>query len=383
MRVGLIAPPWACVPPRSYGGTEGVVDTLARGLRDAGHDVVLYATGDSTCPVERRWTYPTPAEPMGLTPLELRHVQSAYAALEGCDVIHDHTTVGPVWAQARGDLPPIVTTVHCVFSTEARALYADLARWGVTVNAISQDQRDSAPEVPVAAVIHHGLDTERFELGAGDGGYALFLGRCAPEKGMHEAIEIARRGGLRLRLAAKMRAPDEQRYFERFIEPHLGPDVESIGEIGPAERVRELAGASVLLNPIAWREPFGLVMIEALACGTPVLSYPAGAAPEIVAHGTTGFLCRDVDEAVSVLPDVPALDRGACRRSVEERFSARRMTDDYVRLYRAAIRGRRTADDGDPRPSLASPTERRTTAAIRSGVVDVRRRRENLFTAPS
>ena len=204
MRIGLIAPPWMSVPPMAYGGTEGVVDTLARGLRDDSHNVVLFTTGDSTCPVERRWVYPTPPEPMGFTLTELRHVRAAYDELSNCDVIHDHTTAGPAWAQIRDDHGPVVTTMHNPFTPEARDIVTDYAGWGVTVNAISQHQRQTAPEVPVSAVIHHGIDTSRFDLGAGDGGYALFLGRCAPEKGIHDAIEIARRGGLRLRIAAKM-----------------------------------------------------------------------------------------------------------------------------------------------------------------------------------
>ena len=353
MRIGLIAPPWMSVPPMAYGGTEGVVDTLARGLRDDSHNVVLFTTGDSTCPVERRWVYPTPPEPMGFTLTELRHVRAAYDELSNCDVIHDHTTAGPAWAQIRDDHGPVVTTMHNPFTPEARDIVTDYAGWGVTVNAISQHQRQTAPEVPVSAVIHHGIDTSRFDLGAGDGGYALFLGRCAPEKGIHDAIEIARRGGLRLRIAAKMRDPVEQDFFRKSVEPWLGDDIEFLGEIGPEQRLRELGGASMLLNPIAWPEPFGLVMIEAMACGTPVVGYRAGAAPEIVQHGVTGFLCRDVDEVLSVLPRVSGLDRAACRRSVEERFSARRMTQDYVRLYRRAIREWRARTKSGPRTSRA------------------------------
>ena len=339
MRIGMIAPPWVSVPPTGYGGTEEVVDTLARGLRELGHDVVLFTVGDSTCPVDRRWVFEHPVLPMGHSTSECRHVQAAYDELADCDVIHDHTMVGPVWAAALRRDVPVVTTVHSAFDATTRPVYAQVGRW-VTINAISHSQRASAPEIPIAAVIHHGLDARRHIPGTGTGGYALFIGRCAPEKGAHAAIEIARRAGVPLRLAAKMREPDETAYFHEQIEPHLGPDVEFLGEIGPEQRDRELAGAVALLNPITWTEPFGLVMIEAMATGTPVISYRAGSAPEIVTHGTTGFLCDGTDDAVAALRSVSDLDRAACRAEVEGRFSARRMTRDYVSLYQNARHGR-------------------------------------------
>ena len=331
----MIAPPWVPVPPTGYGGTEGVIDTLARGLRGLGHDVVLFTIGESTCPVDRRWVYPHPAVPMGHSTFESRHVQAAYDALAGCDVIHDHTTVGPVWAAALRRDVPVVTTVHCALDAVTRPTYTHIGRW-VTINAISHSQRASAPEVPIAAVIHHGIDAERYTVGPGTGGYVFFIGRFSPEKGAHDAIEIARRADVPLRIAAKMRERDEVAYFHEHVEPHLGPDVEFLGEIGPEDRGRELAGAVALLNPITWTEPFGLVMIEAMAAGTPVISYRSGAAPEIVTHGTTGYLCAGVDEAVAALRRVSALDRAACRAEVEGRFSAQRMTRDYIALYRGA-----------------------------------------------
>lgn len=349
----MIAPPWVPVPPTGYGGTEGVIDTLARGLRELGHEVTLFTIGESTCPVDRRWVYAHPAVPMGHSTFESRHVQAAYDALAGCDVIHDHTTVGPVWAAALGRDVPVVTTVHCSLDGATRPVYAHIGRW-VTINAISHSQRASAPEVPVAAVIHHGIDPERYAVGPGSGGYAFFIGRFSPEKGAHDAIEIARRARVPLRIAAKMREPDEVAYFHEHIEPHLGPDVEFLGEIGPEERGRQLAGAVALLNPITWAEPFGLVMIEAMAAGTPVISYRSGAAPEIVTHGTTGFLCDDVDDAVDALREVTALDRAACRAEVEDRFSAGRMTRDYVSLYRG-VAGRTTSHRIAPPRRAARP----------------------------
>ena len=341
MRIGLIAPPWVPVPPPRYGGTEVIVDVLARGFAALGHDVTLFATGDSACPVRRRWVHRHPPDPMNTTIAELRHVQAAYAQLADCDIIHDHTVAGPFWAATRRDRPPVVATIHGEFTAEMRSLYREAASWA-WVTAISRSQRATAPDVAVAAVIHHGLDASTFPSGAGDGGYAAFLGRLAPQKGAHLAIEIARRAGIRLRIAAKMREPAEHDYFKHQIEPELGPDVEYLGEIGPGERKQLLRGAAALVNPISWAEPFGLVMIEAMACGTPVIAYPHGAAPEIVSHGVTGFLCADTREATAALVRIGDLSRAACRSAVQAEFSADRMVRDYLAVFRHAMNGATT-----------------------------------------
>jgi glycosyltransferase involved in cell wall biosynthesis len=339
MRIGIVAPPWLPVPPTHYGGTEGVIDVLARGLVVAGHDVELFTTGDATCEVPRQWIYDVPPEPMGTTVPELHHVQAAYQAFRHCDVVHDHTYAGPVWAAALRDHPPVLSTNHGMFSTETCVLYAQLAAT-VTFNAISYHQRSLARGLPVAAVVHHGLQVERFPFGDGAGGYALYVGRCTPEKGLHRAIAIARRAGVRLVAVAKMREIVEEHYFAERIRPLLGPDVEFLGEVTPTVRDELMRDAVALINPITWPEPFGLVMAEALACGTPVVAYPAGAAPEIVDHGITGFLCGSVEEAAEALTRVPSLDRRACRAAVEARFSAQRMVADYLRLYRLVLSGR-------------------------------------------
>ncbi len=362
LRIGLVAAPWVPVPPTHYGGTEGVIDTLARGLHARGHDVTLFTVGDATCPVPRAWVYEHPMTPMGAVIPELFQVTSAYETLAGCDVVHDHTNAGPLWAGGRPGMPPVVATNHGEFTREARALYAAAARLGVAVVAISEDHRSRAGEAQVSAVIHHGLDTDRIRVGTGGGGYALFLGRFTVEKGAHLAIEIARRAGVPLRIAGKMREPDEKAYFEARIEPELGTDVVYLGEISPQERDRELAGSLALVNPIQWDEPFGLVMIESLACGTPVISFPRGAAPEIVRDGVTGFLVDDVQDAARALGEVSRIDRAACRADVEVRFSARRMVDDYLALYRRVIAlggapvgpTTRRGHGVGPRPALAS-----------------------------
>ncbi len=337
MRIGLVAPPFLEVPPAGYGGTELVVDTLARGLQAAGHEVRLFTVGDSTCPVPRGWWYEHPVVPIGLGEAEVAHVTAAYAELTDVDVIHDHTLVGPLAFAGRG-VPPVVTTCHSRFSADLRPAYEQIARYAKVV-AISQSQRDSAPTVPVAAVIHHGIDLARYEVGPGCGGYLLFLARMCADKGPHHAIRIARAAGRRLVLVAKMREAAEVAFFTTEVEPLLGTDVEVVGELGPAERIRLLGRADALLNPIEWPEPFGLTMIEALACGTPVLTLRHGAAPEIVTDGRTGFVRDRPAELVDCVSRLVSLDRAECRAQAERRFSMARMTADYVRVYEQALSG--------------------------------------------
>lgn len=336
LRVGLIAPPWVTVPPTVYGGTELVLDQLARGLTSAGCEVVLFTTGDSTCPVPRRWLYPSALGTIADQQAELAHVEQAYRDLAGVDVIHDHTLSGPLWADVPRGGPPVVTTLHGELISELRPQYVAAAA-RVSIIAISHAQRRSAPEVPVAAVIHHGIDLRESPMGRGEGGYVLFLGRMSPTKGAHRAIRAARAAGRPILLAAKMWEPAERRYFAEVVEPLLGPHATYLGEVSPAEKIELLCGAEALLNPIRWPEPFGLVMIEALACGTPVLTFAEGAAPEIVEHGHTGFLCTDENDMAARLSLVGTLDRAACRASAEARFSTERMVTDHLALYHHVV----------------------------------------------
>ncbi|HWL35896.1 MAG TPA: glycosyltransferase family 4 protein [Frankiaceae bacterium] len=335
LRIGIIAPAWVPVPPRGYGGTEAVLDSLARGLTRAGHEVVLFATGDSTCPVDRRSYWPQGVTPMGAILPEVAHVIAAYDALGDCDVVHDHTLVGPLLTERHR--MPVVTTNHAPFTPEIRALYA-AATPAVSLVAISHSQRAGAPEIPVARVIHHGVDPESIPVGDGRGGYLLFLGRMSADKGVHRAIDVARRAGVPLKIAAKMREEAEIAYFDGVVRPLLGGDVEYLGEVSPGERDALLGSALALVNPIAWPEPFGMVMVESLATGTPVLAAPLGAAPEIVDDGVTGFLRTDVEGLAAAVPLVAGLDRARCRAVVETRFSADRMVAEHADLYTSLAR---------------------------------------------
>ncbi|HZQ58893.1 MAG TPA: glycosyltransferase family 4 protein [Acidimicrobiales bacterium] len=342
MRIGVVAPPWTPVPPPLYGGTELIVDLLCRGLQAAGHDVVLFTTGDSTCPVPRRWALPE-AEGfrMGMSAPEAHHVLAAYADIAELelDVVHDHTIVGPIYAESIPGLR-VVGTAHGPFDADLRAFYGYVARRHALV-CISHHQRSTAPEVPVAAVIHHGIDASAFRFGQGRGGYALYLGRMARDKGAHRAIEAARKAGVPLKLVAKMREPAERAYFEAEVAPLLSDEVTYLGEVGQDEKIALLSEAIALVNPIRWPEPFGLVMTESLACGTPVVTFAEGAAPEIVEHGRTGFVCADEAEMAEGIIQAATLDRGACRAAVEGYFSVERMVADHVALYQALADGLR------------------------------------------
>lgn len=359
MRIGLIAPPWIPVPPPAYGGTEAVVDNLARGLADLGHDVLLFTVGESTSPVPRLHRYPTAVEPIGDVAHELAHTLSAYQALAGVDVIHDHTLAGPLLSISDTGGPPVAVTHHGPFTPDMRAIFGEAARYAATV-AISHAQARTAGEVPITAVIHHGIDTARYTPGPGDGGYLLFLGRMCADKGVHHAVRVAHRAGRRLVMVAKMREPAEHDYFHREVRPLLGSRDELLIEAGPSERLDLLRHAEALLNPIGWPEPFGLVMAEALACGTPVLAFPNGAAPEIVDHGHTGYLCADEDQMLAALDRVPAIDRAHCRAAAEDRFSLQRMARDHERLYRRLTTGR------------PDRTSRRPVNGVRPGVAGAR-----------
>ncbi|MEZ2388292.1 glycosyltransferase family 4 protein [bacterium RCC_150] len=343
MRIGLVAPPWIPVPPPAYGGTEAIVDTLARGFAAAGHDVLLAAASGSTCPVPKVPGPPaTDGSKIGDGLDELRHSVFAFEAMEDVDVIHDHTLSGPLYRHRPGSIP-IAATAHLPFSDDNfssiyRAMAADTA-----LIAISHHQADSAPGIKIRKVIHHGIDTGSVPIGAGDGGYASFLGRMHPGKGLPEAIEAARLAQVPLRIAAKMYSAEEHEYYSTVVAPLLGPDVEYLGELNSTEKFVFLGGSIALINPIQWSEPFGMAMIEALATGTPVVSTPRASAPEIVSDGVTGYLRSTPAELAKGLLAAAGLDRRECRLAAETYFSAARMVSEHLALYEELL--------GEPTPA--------------------------------
>ena len=336
MRIGLIAPPWVPVPPPAYGGTEVVIDNLARGLQELGHEVRLFTVGESECPVPTDFLYPKAIEPIGVTVPETAHVLAAYESLADMDIIHDHTFLGPLISGLRGmRRPPVVHTNHGPFNGETQPVLSEIAKHA-SIIAISASQAAQASiygGANIAGVIHHGIDLNVYNAGPGGGGYLMFVGRMSPDKGVHHAVRVAKKAGRKLIMSTKMREDNEIAYFEAEIKPLLDPGDEMPAEIPQDRRIELLRHADAMLNPITWREPFGLVMAEALACATPVLAFPNGAAPEIIESGRTGFLCRDEVEMISAIDRVGDIDRTQCRIAAERRFSLQRMAREHERLY--------------------------------------------------
>jgi glycosyltransferase involved in cell wall biosynthesis len=335
MRIGLVSTPWVPVPPPAYGGLEAIVDRLARGLAADGHDVLLAAPSNSTCPVPSVDGMGE-ADPDGAiggdAAIEMNHVARAYAAMESVDVIHDHTIAGPLYRHRPPDIP-VTATNHGPFDHAANYLYASMAD-DTSIVAISRNQASAARSVPISRVIHHGLDVDRVPVGDGRGGYAAFLGRMTPDKGPREAIMVAREARMPLKIAAKMRESREREYFDDVIAPLLSDDIVYVGEVDEAGKYELLGAACAMLNPIQWPEPFGLVMIEALACGTPVVTTSAGSVPEIIADGENGLISDAGTTALAgCLAGVDRLDRARCREVAETRFSTERMVSEHVDFY--------------------------------------------------
>lgn len=340
MRVLQIAPPWFTVPPERYGGTELVVAGLVDRLVATGHDTTLVASGGSSTRGRVRTIYRTPpSAELGDAVVELPHVLAGYRLRHGFDIVHDHTVTG-IGVGALLDGPPLVHTVHGAWVPALARLYAAVAD-RVNLVAISQDHAARAPaDVALSGVVHNGIEVERYPLGTGTGGYLAWLGRAGADKGADIAVEIAGRLRLPLRMAMKVSEAAEHRWWQEILLPMLpGTDTVVVHNATHGQKVALLAGARALLFPIRWDEPFGLAMIEANACGTPVVAFARGAAPELVDDGHSGFLVApdDLDAMAAAASEVPRLDRHACRTNVERRFTAARMTAGYLRLFERLI----------------------------------------------
>jgi len=347
MKIAQIAPLAESVPPRLYGGTERVVSYLTEELVRLGHDVTLFATGDSETSAElvacapRALRLSAVQDPVAHYTLMLETVRQRAAEF---DVLHFHTDHLhlPLF---RPFARKTVTTLHGRLDADGLApLYREFT--DMPLVSISDHQRAPLPFASWVATVHHGLAAEICPFNPAfrpspRGGYFAFLGRVSPEKGLERAIEIVRGAGARLRIAAKIDSADEP-YFRERIEPLLAtPGVEFLGEVGEAGKPALLGNATALIFPIDWPEPFGLAMIEAMSCGTPVIAWRNGSVPEIVEHGVTGFIVDSLEAAVAALEGAAHLDRSRVRERFEARFSAARMARDYLSVYRAL--GRRRA----------------------------------------
>jgi glycosyltransferase involved in cell wall biosynthesis len=338
VRIAQVAPLYERVPPRLYGGTERVVSFLTEELVRRGHEVTLFASGDSAtgarlvAAVPRALRGGAPAgDPRAPHVVQLGQVFERAAEF---DLIHCHVDY-PALACSRLVATPTVHTLHGRLDLPE---LADVFRYyrGVPLVSISDAQRAPLRDLDLhwAATVYHGVPLARYPFAPHGGRYFAFLGRISPEKRVDLAIAVARRVGVRLRIAAKVDGADRA-YFEREIRPLLeDPSIDFVGEIGDEDKPAFLGGAAALLFPIDWPEPFGLAVIEALACGTPVITRPCGALPEIMVDGVTGFVGETLDDLVEAAKRIDTIDRAACRRHVETRFAVERMADDYEAVYR-------------------------------------------------
>jgi glycosyltransferase involved in cell wall biosynthesis len=354
MRIAQVAPPFERVPPRNYGGTERVVHTLTEELVRRGHEVTLFASGDSEttarlAPVvdQALWHRDPPFEDMA--PFWSLVIGKLWRRIDEFDVVHSHLDCFG-FPFARAAARPVVTTLHGRLDLpELQPIYREFAN--VPLVSISQAQREPVAWANFVATVYHGIDLDELVLRDQPGGYLAFLGRVSPTKGLDVAIRVARRVGMPLKVAARLPLPDgyvpdarrDWEYYQRVVEPLLdGPGVEFVGEVGGDEKCELLADAAALLFPISWPEPFGLVMPEALACGTPVIAFRRGSVPEVLAHGRTGFVCDDEDGMVEAIGRLGELSRAECRAEAERRFSPAAMANGYERVYEQLLFPRRT-----------------------------------------
>ena len=337
MKVALIAPPFISVPPAEYGGTELFVAQLAEGLRNEGVEVVVYTNGDSTIQAERRCLYEHSQWPIknpeSAWLKELEHTSWAITdGLRDCDLIHVQSALGLVFA--RFIQRPIVLTLHGPHEPSRSEFYNHYPEVQYVAISHAQARQESLPKL---RTIHHGVDVKLYQFVERKQEYLSFIGRIAPIKGTHIAIDVAQRAGIPLKIAGEVQ-PAFREYFEKKIRPKI--DGKLIEYVGPADlqAKNELLGNSMaMLFPIQWNEPFGLVMVEAMACGTPVLAMPGGSVSEIVAEGVSGHICRSVRQMTTCLQRLK-INSATVRRYVEKNFSIQKMAREYVGVYTDSLK---------------------------------------------
>jgi glycosyltransferase involved in cell wall biosynthesis len=339
LRIAQVAPLHESVPPRLYGGTERIVSYLTEELVRGGHEVTLFASGDSqtsahlVAPCARALRLAGSVDPL---PLHYLMIERLARQAADFDIIHFHVDYlhFPV---SRREGWRHVTTLHGRLDLDDHVpIYEQFSEMPVV--SISDAQRAPVPNLAWQRTIYHGFPRDLYRLNESAGDYLAFVGRISPEKRVDRAIEIALRAGMRIKIAAKVDRADRD-YYNSKIAPLLQKaHVEFLGEIGERDKQELLCHAAALVFPIDWPEPFGMVMAEAMACGTPVIAFRRGSVPEVVDHGITGFVCDSVDDAVAAVARIPELSRARCRRVFEERFGAERMASEYVEVYRRLTR---------------------------------------------
>jgi glycosyltransferase involved in cell wall biosynthesis len=338
MKIAQVAPLYESVPPKLYGGTERVVHYLTGELVRQGHEVTLFASGDSVTTAK---LIATVKEALRLNPFcedslapHIVQIEDVIERAEDFDVIHFHTDYLHYPFSELASTPHLTTLHGRLNIPELKLIYH---KFHEPVVSISNSQREPLTEANFIGTVYHGLPVNLHTQGNGDGGYVAFLGRISPEKGIDKAIEWAQAAGIKLKIAAKVDKAD-QLYFEEKIKPMLNhPLVEYIGEINEKQKTSFLGKAAALLFPINWNEPFGMVMIEAMACGTPVIAHGLGSVPEIIENGKNGFIVSSTAEAVDIIQHISAVDRNVVRNIFEERFTAERMAHNYLELYEKLI----------------------------------------------
>lgn len=349
MRIAQIAPLWERVPPTTYGGSELVVSLLTDELVRRGHEVTLFASGDSITLANleaihaRALRLDDQVKEYGI--YEMLQLAQVYERAEEFDVIHSHVGCAAL-PYVNLVKTPTVHTLHGIFTPDNEKMFR-YARKHLYVS-ISNTQREPRLGLNYVATAYNGIDVEshKFHPTPSDPPYLAFLGRLSPEKGTHHAIELAKRTGHTLKMAGKVDAVDRE-YYEQQIKPHIdGEQIQYLGEANHQQKNALMGGAVATLFPITWREPFGLVMVESMAAGTPVIALNLGSTSEVIAHEKTGFLCRSLEECVQAIARVSDLDRQACRDHVQANFSVQRMADSYEQVYRTIT--------GDRLPASAS-----------------------------
>ncbi len=341
VRIAQIAPVWFTVPPRGYGGIELVVSLLADGLADRGHDVTLFASGGSQTKAElvSAMEEPPDAALLGNVWFDAYHALSSYLHTAEFDVVHDHSgIIGPALGALLGGTPPVVHTLHGPWSEPSRRYYA-LLHERVHLVAISAAQRADNPSIRYAGTVHNGIDLDEYPLLDEKDDFLVYIGRANPEKGPTVAIEVARRAALPLAMIVKRNEPFERAYWDEMVAPALNDEVEVYEHLSHEAKTDLLSRARAMVFPIQWPEPFGLVMVEAMACGTPVVACPAGAAVELVEEGVTGFLRDSIDDLAAAVGRVRECSPVACRERVARHFSAAAMVEGYEEIYRRIVGG--------------------------------------------